>query len=216
MANLNRSSTGKKETEESRLPFDDWLSVPFPDLRSVPPGKAAAKPIKNKRRQVVDMVPMSTSTMPSDPISFPETHIQRTRSELQLEADTLHAEYKDVVMYSRLMTGMHSQIQRRCMISGENGEASVHPLSWKSIHGIVKTKQANDHELEQQQHDDGDGSWRMSYSPIDEETEIFSIDSSMKAVAPSRHASKDSLPTLPQENTNSGDLEDDYVFSLDL
>jgi hypothetical protein len=117
-------------------------------------------------------------------------------------------------MYCRLMMGMRSQIQRRCMTSGGNGEVSVHPLSWKSMNGIVKTKQSNDYELEQQQHDDGDGSGNVSASPIDEEAEICYIDSFVKGVALSRDALKDSLLTLSQENTISGGLED--VFSLDL
>lgn len=209
---LNRSGTGKKEVADSCTPFDDILSVPFPDLRSTPPGKAA-RPTKTKRCQVVEVVPMSALTIQSAPISLPETHIHRTRSELQLEADTLCAEYKDDVMYCRLMTGMHSQIQRRCMTSGGNGKVSVHPLSWKSMNGIVKTKKSNDHELEQQQHDHGDGMGKMSYSPIDEEAESY-IDSFVQGVALSRDASKDSLSTLSQKNTVSGGLED--VFRLDL
>ena len=210
---LNRSGTGKKEAVDSCTPFDDWLTAPFPALRTVPPGKAA-RPTKNKQRQVVQVVPMSASTIQSAPISLPETHMHRTHSELQLEDDTLYAEYKDDVMYCRLMTGMRSQIQRQCMTSGGNEKVSVHPLSWKSMNGIVKTKQSNDHELEQQQHDDGDGIGNVSYIPIDEEAEICYIDSVMKGVALSKVASKDSLSTLSQENTVSGGLED--VFSLDL
>lgn len=213
MTNRNGSSTEM----DSRPASDESLSVPFPDLPSVPLGEAS-RPSINKRRQVVPVVSVSTSTTPSAPISLPETHIKRTRSELQFEADTLHAEYKDVVMYSRLMTGMHNQIQRQYATSGENGTVNVHPLSWKSMHGIVRTKQANDHELEQQQHDDGDDSWRMSYSPIEEEAEVCSVDLlSTAAVPPSRHTSKDSISTqLQQDHTKSNDLEYDYVFSLDL
>jgi len=212
MIDRNDSST----EVDSRPASEESLSVPFPDLPRVPLGEVC-RPSNNKRRQVVPAVSVSTSTIPSAPISLPETHIQRTHSELQLEADTLHAEYKDVVMYSRLMTGMHNQIQRQCATSGENGTVNVHPLSWKSMHGIVRTKQANDHELEQQHHDDGDDSWRMSYSPIEEEAEVCFVDLSTEAVAPSRHTSKDSISTqLQQDPPNNNDLEDDYVFGLDL
>lgn len=128
-------------------------------------------------------------------------------------------------MYSRLMMGMHQQMQHRCMVSGS---PEVHPLSAKSILGIINTKQANDHELMEQQaqlrdEDDGDGGWCMSYSPIDEETnsEVCSFASSPPDMAyaqlPSSQASKDSLSTLPHEIENGGlELEDDCVFSLEL
>jgi hypothetical protein len=213
MTNQNGSSTEEHHDADSRPAFDESLFVPFPDLSSVPLGEES-RPSNNKRRQTV--VSVSTSTMPSAPISLPETHIQRTHSELQFDADTLNAEYKDVVMYSRLMTGMHNQIQRRCTTSGENGTVNVHPLSWKSMRGIIKTKQANDQELEQQQHDDGDDSWPMPYSPINEEAEVCSTDCATEAVQLSKHASKESISTQLQDTAKSSDLEDDYVFSLDL
>lgn len=197
---------------------DESLSVPFPDLPRVPLVDEAPRSTNNKRGQVVPVMSVFTSTMPSAPISLPETHIKRTHSELQFDADTLHAEHKDVVMYSRLMTGMHNQIQRQCATSGENGTVNVHPLSWKSIHGIVRTKQANDQELEQQhQHDDGEDGWCMSYSPIEEQVEACSVDFSTEGVAPSRHTSRDSISTqLQQDPPTSNDLEDDYVFDLDF
>ncbi len=53
------------------------------------------------------------------------------------------AEYDDVRMYARLVVGMQSQIQRECLVNG----GVVHPLSQKSLQGVVKTKQANDEEL---------------------------------------------------------------------
>ena len=150
----------------------------------------------------------------SAPISLPKTHIHRTPSDIQLAADTLRAEYRDVAMYSRLMTGMHNQIQHRCLASG-NGDADVHPMSWKSMQGIVKTKQANDYDLEQHDDNDDDDGWGMTYSLIDEETEHCSITSSQESDPPSRQALNDSFTTLLSD-IESGDLEDDCLFSLEL
>jgi len=159
-------------------------------------------------------------TLRSAPISLPETHIHRTPSELQLAADTIHAEYKDVAMYSRLIIGIHNQMQHRHLSEGGgDGNAGVHPLSKKSMEGIIKTMQANDQELEEQQHyddrDDGDSSWDVAYSLIDEDMDHWSIASSLEAGLPSRQASKDSLSTL-LDDVESGDLEDGCFFCIDI
>ena len=117
-------------------------------------------------------------------------------------------------MYSRLMTGMHNQIQHRCLASGK-GDADMHHLSWKSMQGIVKTKQANDYDLEQHDDNDDDDGWDMSYSLIDEETEDYSIASSQESDPPSRRASNDSLTTILSD-IESGDIDDDCFFGLEL
>lgn len=144
-------------------------------------------------------------------------------------------------MYSRLMTGMHAQIQQRSLASGGRGGVVVHPLSEKSMLGIVKTKQANDEELLQQEQDDdvhqdhqvqvetnkdGNVGWAMSYSPIDEgiEDSSSSIGSSSShhqeamMLPHSRQASRDSFLSILNdiENGSGDDLEDDCVFSLEL
>ena len=85
----------------------------------------------------------TTTAASSNIIPLPKSHIHRTPSELQLADDMRRAEYDDVRMYARLVVGMQSQIQRECL---ENGGV-VHPLSQKSLQGVVKTKQANDEEL---------------------------------------------------------------------
>mmetsp|Transcript_14086 Transcript_14086/g.21165 ORF Transcript_14086/g.21165 Transcript_14086/m.21165 type:complete len:249 (-) Transcript_14086:310-1056(-) len=87
--------------------------------------------------------PSLQTTASSSIIPLPKSHIHRTPSELQLADDMRRAEYDDVRMYARLVVGMQSQIQRECL---ENGGV-VHPLSQKSLQGVVKTKQANDEEL---------------------------------------------------------------------
>ncbi|KAL7532146.1 hypothetical protein ACHAXR_004465 [Thalassiosira sp. AJA248-18] len=206
----NGFSMHHKATPSSR-PVESIL-VPFPDL----PTSSPPRNTRRKRSQLVDVIPplSSTPTPRSAPISLPESHIQRTPSELQLAVDTLHAEYKDVVMYSRLMTGMHHQIQQRCLASG--GPNHVHPLSKKSMQGIANTKQANDIESKESS---GDG-WEMSHSPIDEEIEDYSIGSSPDAAPPSRQsisrqASRESLSSLLGD-IEGGGPEDDCVFSLEL
>jgi hypothetical protein len=86
---------------------------------------------------------LQTTTASSNIIPLPKSHIHRTPSELQLADDMRRAEYDDVRMYARLVVGMQSQIQRECLVNG----GVVHPLSQKSLQGVVKTKQANDEEL---------------------------------------------------------------------
>eukprot|EP00573_Skeletonema_grethae_P000465 CAMPEP_0201686874 /NCGR_PEP_ID=MMETSP0578-20130828/1156_1 /ASSEMBLY_ACC=CAM_ASM_000663 /TAXON_ID=267565 /ORGANISM="Skeletonema grethea, Strain CCMP 1804" /LENGTH=191 /DNA_ID=CAMNT_0048170979 /DNA_START=325 /DNA_END=900 /DNA_ORIENTATION=- len=86
---------------------------------------------------------LQTPAVSSNIIPLPKSHIHRTPSELQLADEMRRAEYNDVRMYARLVVGMQSQIQRECL---ENGGV-VHPLSQKSLQGVVKTKQANDEEL---------------------------------------------------------------------
>ena len=95
--------------------------------------------------------------MSSAPISLPKSHIHRTPSELQLADNIRQAEYEDVRMYARLVVGMQNQ----CVASGY-----VHPLTRKSLQDIVKTKEANDQELEAMhlhQEEDADSGWDVNY-----------------------------------------------------
>jgi hypothetical protein len=105
--------------------------------------------------------------MSSAPISLPKSHIHRTPSELQLaDNDNIRqAEYEDVRMYARLVVGMQNQ----CVASGY-----VHPLTMKSLQDIVKTKEANDQELEamrlhQEEDADADSGWDVNYIDIDDQ-----------------------------------------------
>ena len=72
-------------------------------------------------------------------IPLPKSHVHRTRSELQLADDVQRAEYEDVRMCVRLVVGMQSQ----CIKSGY-----VHPLTEQSLRHILRTKDADEHELE--------------------------------------------------------------------
>ena len=72
-------------------------------------------------------------------IPLPKSHVHRTRSELQLAEDVRRAEYEDVRMCVRLVVGMQSQ----CIASGY-----VHPLTKHSLQEILRTKAADERELE--------------------------------------------------------------------
>mmetsp|Transcript_31167 Transcript_31167/g.57034 ORF Transcript_31167/g.57034 Transcript_31167/m.57034 type:complete len:251 (+) Transcript_31167:1-753(+) len=182
------------------------------------------------RSMPLQRLPSATRSTTSTPISLPTSHIRRTTSELRLEALTIRAEDQDVKMYSRLLSGMQHQIQNRYCASGGDGghDEDAHPLSIKSIHGIMTTKLANDRDLETQyahqelrdRNDDGHnadddaddgGGWDLSYSHIAEENENGS--SLVEAPPPSKEL-KDSLPKLRNDDTDG--QEDDFVFSLEL
>eukprot|EP00581_Thalassiosira_minuscula_P008663 CAMPEP_0183711092 /NCGR_PEP_ID=MMETSP0737-20130205/6676_1 /TAXON_ID=385413 /ORGANISM="Thalassiosira miniscula, Strain CCMP1093" /LENGTH=152 /DNA_ID=CAMNT_0025939513 /DNA_START=132 /DNA_END=590 /DNA_ORIENTATION=+ len=149
----------------------------------------------------------------SAPISFPTTHIHRTPSELQLIADTKIAEYKDVAMYSRLIVGMYNQAQHRSLASGTE-DVGIHPLSERSMLSIVKTKQANENELD---HPDDGNDWDMTYFSFydDDESNNCSILSSQEEITPSRTNSKESFaPSLP--DTEDSDIVEDGLFCLEM
>ncbi len=133
------------------------------------------------------------------------------------------AEYDDVRMYARLVVGMQSQIQRECL---ENGGV-VHPLSQKSLQGVVKTKQANDEELmtmhdhqhTHHSHHSDPGGW--GFNCIEEQDENAAVEEMMasptsqgEAVGPgaSMDASKKSFLTSTCDDQDG----DDCVFNLEL
>lgn len=140
-------------------PDDEPLHFIFPDL-----------PRRNNRLKMSSQVkesPLSLSAT-SSPISLPKSHIRRTRSELQLAAEIRHAKEVDIRMYIRLVVGIKSQIQRNSA-SGDQ----VHPLSRKSLQGIIRTKMADDQELEHQELndyiEDSDDGWSVSHLSINDE-----------------------------------------------
>lgn len=127
-------------------------------------------------------------------------------------------------MYARLVVGMQSQIQRDYQANG----GVVHPLSKKSLQGVVKTKQANDEELERLDEDgsahhadggDDDGGWEMTYieEGADEGNSVGSpYGQAQKSGQPSKSGSDGSLSTHGSVAARRGEEEDDCVFSLDL
>jgi len=86
----------------------------------------------------------------SSSIPVPQSHLRRTLSEIRLAEEVLGAQHE---MYARLMVGMQSQCSRN--------RGTVNPLSWRSLQGIVKMKQASHEELAQ--HDGGGNDWEVSF-----------------------------------------------------
>ncbi|KAL3823667.1 hypothetical protein ACHAXA_009772 [Cyclostephanos tholiformis] len=91
--------------------------------------------VKRSRTHDQERPPPTTSAA----IPLPKSHVHRTRSELQLADDVQRAEFEDTRMCVRLVVGMQSQ----CIKSGY-----VHPLTKQSLQEILRTKAANDHEIE--------------------------------------------------------------------
>ena len=159
------------------------------------------------------------------PIPLPETHIHRTPSELQLERLTSLAEDDDVRMYSRLMCGMYSQMQSRWSATG----GYVHPLSMKSLQSIVKTKIAQEEEVEHQvqqqaqnryefEHQgksvNADDTWDFSHVNIDEDSDSF-YTRSTSMMTLSVHGSKTSLQSLTCDS-DDGSQDHDCMFMMDM
>ena len=217
-------------------------------------------PIKyKKRRQVLPAPPPPHGRPPAPPpssgriapagrgsssisIPLPTTHIQRTPSELQFADEVRRAEYDDVRMYARLVVGMQNQISRDFRDNG----GVVHPLSRKSLQGVVRTKQARYDELdaENQDYDHHDyydrdvdgrgGGWKVSHVEDDEDI----VDSPWSTR--SAHRWDPRLPPPPkascdgsllstcesamlrggaeeeEDDDDDDDDEDDFVFCLEL
>lgn len=148
----------------------------------------------------------SSSELYSKPVKIPASHIRRTPSELLLEELTLHAEWEDARMYSRLVCGMYDQLRRRSAVSGEeDGDINVmHPLSRKSLQGIVKTKHACDQELKLD-----DVNTTADYGCC------WDLDAENKDSIPLLKSST-LLSSKPVQDTANHERCDDCVFSIEL
>lgn len=162
--------------------------------------------------------PLSKSTTSSAPISLPESHIRRTPSELQLADDIRRAEYEDVRMYARLVVGMQSQ----CVASGY-----VHPRTRKILNDMIKTKEANDQELEMLHHhqEQDDCDWNVNY--IEEQGEYgpsqvppcHHLGARITSVSPENIVKTQSNSSMSNALGVDVDDEEDSeegVFSMDL
>ena len=108
----------------------------------------------------------SRRSLLSASIPLPQSHIHRTPSELQLADDILRAEYEDVRMCVRLVSGMRSQ----CLASGY-----VHPRTMQSVQDILKTKRDQLELLEHQEplpeheeEEEDEGDWGLAYEEEDD------------------------------------------------
>jgi hypothetical protein len=132
--------------------------------------------------------------------------------------DIRRAEYEDVRMYARLVVGMQSQ----CVASGY-----VHPLTRKSLQDIVKTKEANDQELETMhlQHEEVDCGWDVDFIEDQEQNESQApsfqhhLGARLTSVSPASNIVKNRSNTSIVSNTeheDDGDDGEEGVFNMEL
>mmetsp|Transcript_24227 Transcript_24227/g.58529 ORF Transcript_24227/g.58529 Transcript_24227/m.58529 type:complete len:204 (-) Transcript_24227:302-913(-) len=158
-------------------------------------------------------------------IPIPRSHVRRTQSEVQLADEVRRAEHNDVRMYTRLVAGM----LRRDLGANGQGGGTVHPLSEKSLRGVVRTMRANDKELferktiaprDQDSEEDWYEDWEPSY--IQEhrccETNPVGCHSlwSTSNQLPPPVISDDFLPSLGSTKDQDGYADHECVFSLEL
>jgi len=211
MKSSSRTTDGCYEVADIPKPLDH-LVVPSPVfLGEVTPRKTTQQLKIKKTRRHVNVAPTTDSSCAqieefsstSVPISLPKTHIHRTQSELELEGLNLQAEHKDYVMFLRLLGGMHDQMRHRVSTCGQ---VDVHPLSQKSLNGIIKTKQANVQDLEHQEVNALIGTdnmgWVANFNHTVEEEDNCSNGSLSKMINIA-------------EEVNTED-SDDFVFSMEL
>ena len=98
----------------------------------------------------------------------------------------------------------------------------MHPLSRKSLRGIVTTKLANDQELEHREQNPNedsadDGGWDVSYINIEENNDNSSMGSfsSWSTLPQSSQGSKNSSMSLNRD-TEEGEQEEDFIFSIEI
>jgi hypothetical protein len=75
----------------------------------------------------------------SDPIPLPKSHVHHSASEREIDSLAYLAELRDTRMFELIIDGMQSQ----CLRNG----GQFHPLSQKSLVGIMHTKNAEDDAL---------------------------------------------------------------------
>ncbi len=129
--------------------------------------------------------------------------------------DIRRAEYEDVRMYARLVVGMQTQ----CVASGY-----VHPRTRKILNDMIKTKEANDQELETLHQHQDDCDWNVNY--IEEQGEPGSsqvppchhLGARITSVSPENIIKSQSNSSM--SNALGVDVDDDDgeegVFSMDL
>mmetsp|Transcript_6241 Transcript_6241/g.13599 ORF Transcript_6241/g.13599 Transcript_6241/m.13599 type:complete len:193 (-) Transcript_6241:321-899(-) len=156
---------------------------------------------------------LTTIGSSSSTIPLPRSHIHRTPSEIQLADEVRRAEHDDVRMYARLVVGMQSQIQRDYYTNG----GVIHPLSKKSLQGVVKTKHANDEDLKKLDGENEDD-WETSFIPEEQHEDSCSVMSPWSTLTqrpPPKSESDASLSTHGSMK-NQEEEEDECVFSLEL
>ncbi|KAL7493228.1 hypothetical protein ACHAWT_002590 [Skeletonema menzelii] len=201
-------------------PYNHSHSQASPSSRSDTMTKKLLRATRPSKTSPSSGPPSLQTTASSNIIPLPKSHIHRTPSELQLADDMRRAEYDDVRMYARLVVGMQTQIQRECL---ENGGV-VHPLSQKSLQGVVKTKQANDEELmtmhdhqhTHHSHHSDPGGWAFNCIEEQDENAMEEMRASPSSQGGAVGQSVDGPTKSFLTSTCDGQDGDDCVFNLEL
>lgn len=127
----------------------------------------------------------------SSPIRLPKTHIHRTPSELQLAQELLKADYCEHKMYARLVYGMSHQ-----------NEEEMHPLTVKSLRGVVNTHNQDSHRHADHQEDEKEkDDWEMcNQEEIHKDAMIDTRESS----------------SVVSNDEAEEDDDDDFLFNLEM
>lgn len=137
----------------------------------------------------------------SESIPLPAWHVQKTRSEIQLDDSTLQAEYEDARMCIRLVAGMQTQ----CIANG----GIVHPKTRHCLREVLRTKAAKDEiELEECRLKGGE---RVVDLVLTDATITLLPFSSVTPPSPD-----DMSTAVSHIYTEEEDDDDDCVFSLEL
>ena len=97
-----------------------------------PNGQTSPQVLQKQHRTMDSLRCLSNKTTTTSSIPIPEAHIRKTNSEIQLENDKLLYEWREGVMYHRLVTGM---IQR-------SKEVGYHPTINKTVQNVIQKRQA--------------------------------------------------------------------------
>jgi hypothetical protein len=147
-------------------------------------------------------------------IPIPRPHPRRTPSEVRREAtraqEVRRAERDDGRMYARIVAGIHSQLQRQC----SQNRGLVHPLSWRSLQGVVRTMHASPEELARQGGGPNTG-WEGTFVEDRSDDDEFLRWLAQMPAPPSRSMIDVSLSTRGSTKKQEED-DDDCIFSLEL
>jgi hypothetical protein len=136
----------------------------------------------------------------SAPIKLPQTHIPRTRSELQIAQEEIKAELSDNRMYARLLHGMSQPYK--------DDEKTLHPLTAKSLMGIMNTHN-RDYEQELEHQDALVEFPELNGWESSDHEAIISIDEAS-------HKSSKASECMSIVSDYDDEDEDEYIFVLEM
>ena len=191
----------EQEGESPVAPVEAYLGpvLPFPELPTAIPSSEPGSQYKPKKqspssqkKHVRARSRPFNKKQTSDPIPFPEAHVQRTPSELQLDLNERQAQYDIVQMNARIAMGKRSRAQD-------------HPSPFLTRNHVQKPDKEKGARAEEQQQQlaprrRGSGGWEMGYVSIE--------DSSLN--------SRSSVKRTADSKLEGGDNDDDDIFRFDL